>query len=436
MKDLYTINNILSASDELKDVYSRLQDGETISFDELASVPEVRTMLEDSQGTSPTIEWTDRQEIWNEVAEKEYALGSYTRTERDENGNKVEMFDGEVKTGNRLDLVIGLPGAGKSSVIVNALSNEVGARIVDSDVAKRFIPENADGKHANLVHAESAQINNKVRDIAMSRGENIIMPIIGSKGDEVLNGRTNPDGTKDTKGIVEIAKENGYKVYVHYVDIPVNESIGRVIVRNIEEGRSVPPTNLEKYIEKDGNDKPVTDENGKYISMCDKSYETIKNDDRIEGYSHWNNDVSVGEKPELIEAHNTDLVLTGEKDIAKDEEQGVTEKENSWQTDIPVTGGEEKEKDDTAGGVTAGNSEYPPDPTITEQEEKALSTTSDSEKVKDAVGNLSEELGKLIAEEAKAAEDEEDKTTNDDDENKVTTDETGGGIGGGVDDDE
>ena len=53
----------------------------------------------------------------------------------DEKGQTV--YNGNILKQSRLDVVIGLPGSGKSSVIVNKISAKFKSRIIDNDDAKR-----------------------------------------------------------------------------------------------------------------------------------------------------------------------------------------------------------------------------------------------------------------------------------------------------------
>lgn len=53
----------------------------------------------------------------------------------DDDGNVV--YNGSVRKGNRLDIVIGLPASGKSSALVDVISNEFRSRVIDNDMFKK-----------------------------------------------------------------------------------------------------------------------------------------------------------------------------------------------------------------------------------------------------------------------------------------------------------
>ena len=128
---------------------------------------------------------------------------------------------------------------GKSSRIVNPLSDEQGAFILDSDEMKKLIPEYAEtnGGAANAVHEESKNLMNKVfaeftnKDM---KGTNIAIPIIGG----------------NVKSIEEYVKpliNAGYDVEIAYKSATAKESANRVIKRAIQTGRFIPTSVVQNY---------------------------------------------------------------------------------------------------------------------------------------------------------------------------------------------
>ena len=108
----------------------------------------------------------------------------------------------------------------------------------------------------------------------MLNGENIVHPIVG--------------GGNVNKLIKTISyfKDNGYSVYLHLNELPINKAVGRAINRFIETGRFIPPEVLFDY-----QDKPTQNFN-----------ELKERGDLIDGYSHYSNDVAKWQKPKLIVA--------------------------------------------------------------------------------------------------------------------------------------
>ena len=80
-------------------------------------------------------------------------------------------------------IILGPPGAGKSTAVANQLLSEHGALEVDSDIAKARLPEYADGVNAQGVHVESREIvDGLVLPQAIEAGDNLVIPKVGSQG--------------------------------------------------------------------------------------------------------------------------------------------------------------------------------------------------------------------------------------------------------------
>lgn len=101
-----------------------------------------------------------------------------------------------VKNEHNAYILIGLPASGKSTV-TNRVSKDYGAIVLDSDYAKRKLPEYKSVTFgASLVHEESDEIifgNNKSEgfdyslfDIATGNGANIVIPKIGKSSEGIL----------------------------------------------------------------------------------------------------------------------------------------------------------------------------------------------------------------------------------------------------------
>lgn len=128
--------------------------------------------------------------------------------------------------------VIGSPASGKST-ISSIIADVYGAYIVDSDFAKRKLPEytNQIGS-ASLVHDESSHLvfDTKI-DSLLSRcfehGNNIVVPKIGDNLDGILK-------------FEEILTEIGYKVYLISIDLDRQKATQRAYNRYVSTKRYVP----------------------------------------------------------------------------------------------------------------------------------------------------------------------------------------------------
>lgn len=134
-------------------------------------------------------------------------------------------------------IVTGLPASGKSTII-NTLSDNIGAFVIDSDYAKRKLPEFDCDDGANLVHDESQLITMgmpstpyehepNLMDYCISKGFNMIIPKIGytHKGVEKLRDYLN---------------KLGYEVHLTLVSLERQKSTRRALFRYLDTDRYVP----------------------------------------------------------------------------------------------------------------------------------------------------------------------------------------------------
>ena len=275
----------LPVSDEMQDVLDKCSAGEYVDIDEVNATPEMKAAESCVSNSTPTINLKDREPIQNHVFETLMNYGSISLDESgkplvDSHGNTI--YNNDVERGRRLDIVIGLPASGKSSAIVDTISYEHHSMLIDNDEAKRQFPEFNKGWGANTVQKESQIVEQAVFKQALSEGRNIVLPKVGS------------DAGKLVKSYISYAKDAGYKINVHFVDLDRNKALGRMMGRFIHTGRYLSPKLIDKYAnERDGN-------------RIAQAYEELKMMDVIDGYSKWDNDVGRGEKPILLETANLD----------------------------------------------------------------------------------------------------------------------------------
>lgn len=264
------------ASPELQSAIDRLTAGEDVSREEIDRIPEVAEVRALPKMNTADIQTPERQKLRSEVLEQLYQRGSYSSETHD--------YTGEIAQERRADIVIGAPAAGKSSVLVDPLSEQHKSRVIDSDDAKKLLPEYDDGKGAGNVHRESSNIRDDLKQAAMSRGENIVWPTVGDKLDKLLSS-------------IQEFRDNGYSVYLHLNELSASKATGRALGRYLSEGRFVDPEVVLKV-----GDKPT--QNYNYIRQ---------QEGLIDGYSHYSNDVPRGEKPILYEAGDAGRPLEGDR---------------------------------------------------------------------------------------------------------------------------
>lgn len=254
-------------SEEMQSVLKRLANSENVPETEIGQLKEIREANSCLGNGVPTVKLKDREGIQNGVYNRLQKSGSAVT---DDSGHI--SLTGEIRREKRLDIVIGLPASGKSSALVEPISEMYHSRIIDSDEAKKLLPEYNDGWGAGIVHKESQLIADRQFKAAVRNGENITYPRVGGDCDELTD-------------IIAAVKKQGYSVYIHFNELDRNKALGRMINRFLETGRYIKPELVTKY--------------GNGISA---TYETLKNrSELVDGFSKWNNDVPLGCRPKLIE---------------------------------------------------------------------------------------------------------------------------------------
>ena len=112
-------------------------------------------------------------------------------------------------------LVLGLPASGKSTMLSDPLSEEMGAFILDVDVIKGAIPEYVEshGAAAGSIHEEGMMFfADAVEEFLNSdlTGSNVILPIVGTSTEEMLNSWIRPfeNAGYNVKVVFRPAKQN------------------------------------------------------------------------------------------------------------------------------------------------------------------------------------------------------------------------------------
>ena len=263
-------------SDGMLDILERLGRKEDVPIDEIEDTKEMKTARLFVPAIRDTIDLKGREEIQEAIGNEMMRLGSAVK-----DGDNVR-YAGQVEQNARLDIVIGLSASGKSSALVDVLSQEFHSRVIDNDMVKAKIPEFCNGWDAGVVHKESQMISDQVYDMALERHDNIILPKVGSSPHKLLTDYIMP------------AKEKGYEVNLHFIDLDRNKAMGRLLNRYIETGRFLDPKLIDKYA-------PTSERN-----KVARTYEVLKDDGRIHGSSKWDNDVPRGTRPILLEYRNLD----------------------------------------------------------------------------------------------------------------------------------
>jgi predicted ABC-type ATPase len=161
-----------------------------------------------------------------------------------------------LKFDRTVTLVLGPPGAGKSSII-RPYAKKTGSAIFGSDEVKDVIPEYQGGLGQH-VQRESTILTNEVFGRLMDQGGNIVIEKIGNNWQEIA-----PQ--------IEGWKANGYKVNLIHVWAPMEELGYRIVGRFIKTGRYVPLRYAQSVVNET---KPGFDKLKEVINGSSAAYET------------------------------------------------------------------------------------------------------------------------------------------------------------------
>jgi N12 class adenine-specific DNA methylase/predicted kinase len=171
-------------------------------------------------------------------------------------------------------IVVGLPGSGKSSAVVDQVNKGLKAVVISADLPKSQLPEfGEDGIGAMAVHRESSGIVwDRVFPHALEHGFNIILDTVG--GD-----------ARSLSLRAEALRYNGYEVELDFVDVPAEVAADRLWNRYNEKAQGFvdPATPL------------------KIGNAPEKAYEYLKEHQAVDVARRWDNNVERGEKPKLVD---------------------------------------------------------------------------------------------------------------------------------------
>jgi len=182
--------------------------------------------------------------------------------------------DGAANKNRRVDLVVGMPGSGKSSRLAEPLAEQYGSLLIDSDEIKKRLPEYQNGIGAHATHAESALIaDDMVTTMAARNGDNMVLVRLGK--------------TLETmQTLIQTLNMLGYEIHLHYMDTTPDEAAKRAVTRFQETVRFVDPD----YVLNTVDTRPR------------EVYNQIKEMEEVSSYEGYDNNVPKGTDPRLYES--------------------------------------------------------------------------------------------------------------------------------------
>lgn len=263
------------ASPEYAAAVRKLESGQMITSAEYNAIPEIiEAKAKAGTGNTSEINTPERQAKRSEILNTINAFGSAEEYVDPETGKRKVRYSGPVARERRADIIIGLPSSGKSSAVVDPISNKYKSKLLDSDEVKKLIPEFDDGWGAGLVHEESKDILAYAKAAAFENGENVVLPVVGSNADKI----------RREIQLLQNPPYN-YEVHLHLNDLAAPKAAARNMRRFASQGRflDLDSTSFEY------GDKPR------------EVYEQLKKEGVANGYTKVSNDVRIGENPVQLE---------------------------------------------------------------------------------------------------------------------------------------
>ena len=260
---------------DMDEILKRLGKGMDVTIKEIDATPEMqlaRTCISYGHDTI-YLNYREvmRQNILNIMRKRGSAIiGDFGET----------VYEGDIVQGKRLDIVLGLPASGRSTVLADRMSAEFHSRLIDNKETQKNIIEYNKGWGARITHKEAQTITDSLFHKSIERGENIVLVKVGKYAPEIIGDYIIP------------AKGKGYNVTVNLVDLNRNKAISRMLTDFVQNSNFRDPELIEKYA-------PIGSEN-----CVVNTYRILKKDFLVDGYSCWNNDVPKGEKAILTEKSN------------------------------------------------------------------------------------------------------------------------------------
>ena len=225
-------------TDEARLLYEQIQEGVYPTMKELRENPVVAQLdalsayYKALYGNTAEINTPERDALRQEKKEWFLTLGSARTESVDDYGRRRYVYDGPLQRDYQMELVLGLPASGKSTMIVDPDSEALGAFVLDPDVIKAALPEYVEthGAAADAIHFEGMKIFNDSLEAFLTgdmKGVNVILPIVGTDLNELMETYIHP---------FEAA---GYRVKVKFREAKTNEAAARVVMRELGGGQLI-----------------------------------------------------------------------------------------------------------------------------------------------------------------------------------------------------
>ena len=226
-------------TDEARALYKRIRANDYPTIEELRAHPvgaqldALSAYYKELYGNTADINTPEREALREELKEWFLSQGSARTESIDENGKHHYVYDGALNKDYEMELVLGLPASGKSTMVTDPDSEEMGAFIIDCDMIKEQLPEykESHGAAADAVHFEGyglmlEALKEFLKGGSME-GTNVILPIVSSDLDDLM------------ENIIKPFENAGYRVKAEFCPALPNEAAARVVMRELGGGQLI-----------------------------------------------------------------------------------------------------------------------------------------------------------------------------------------------------
>lgn len=257
-------------SPEYANAIRKLESGVGITSEEYNAIPEVVDAKKrvKNAGKETFLDKSPEREALRSQWLDDLEANSGSAIRQTVDGKEKTVYNGTVRKDRRADIIFGLPSSGKSSAVVDPISYKYKSRLIDSDEAKKLIPEFDHGWGAGRVHEESSDLADRLLARSVAKGENIVIPKVGGKYESIDK-------------LISKFRNEGYEVYLHFNDLDPNKAAARNLRRFASQGRFL--------------DLDTT--SFKYGNEPSNIFEKLVREGKADGYTRVSNDVRMGEYP-------------------------------------------------------------------------------------------------------------------------------------------